>query len=60
MAQNPLSQATQTPQTPKRRKGRNPHPNVGSVKANYELKQSELAKLQQEDKSAWKVRIHVF
>lgn len=59
MAQNPLFQAAQTPQTPKRRKGRNPYPNVGSVKANSELKQNELGKLQQEDQSAWKVCIHV-
>jgi len=56
MAANPSLHASPAPSMPKRRKTRNPHPNVGSVKANRELKESELATLQPEDKAGWKVR----
>ena len=56
MAANPLVHASPAPSMPKRRKTQNPHPNVGSVKANCELKQSELATLQPQDKAGWKVR----
>lgn len=56
MAANPSLHAYPTPSTPKRKKTRNPYPNVGSVKANRELKQSELATLKAEDKTGWKVR----
>ncbi|KAE9387367.1 hypothetical protein BT96DRAFT_1005190 [Gymnopus androsaceus JB14] len=54
MAANPSLHASPASSTPKRRKARNPHPNVGSVKANRELKQSELATLKPEDKAGWK------
>ena len=56
MAANPSLHASPGPSTPKRRKTRNPHPNVGSVKANRELKQSKLVTLQPQDKAGWKVR----
>ncbi|KAE9393964.1 hypothetical protein BT96DRAFT_998963 [Gymnopus androsaceus JB14] len=54
MAANPLLHASPASSTPKHRKAQNPHPNVGSVKANHELKQSKLATLKPEDKAGWK------
>ncbi|KAE9392346.1 hypothetical protein BT96DRAFT_1000439 [Gymnopus androsaceus JB14] len=55
MTANPLLHASPASSTPKRRKAQNPHPNVGSVKANCKLKQSELATLKPEDKVGWKL-----
>ncbi|KAE9400065.1 hypothetical protein BT96DRAFT_1099205 [Gymnopus androsaceus JB14] len=54
MAANPLLHASPVPSMPKHRKTQNPHPNVSSIKANHELKQSKLTMLQPEDKAGWK------